>query len=195
MARRVGSLRACLIHSLPQHSLRSSVRLPFHPRQHRRSAASGVRKSTPEHTARSLLVLDAWASATLEGSSFDVDELALKVAERDRKGCCPSLDSVARAAAHVAHLAGASDGADPALAAAGSVADEDLGRPVNPEGVKRLQALGDMVKEKTEAPALVVAALAHAEIIAAGAFISHNAVVARAVEALALWIVASIRPR
>ena len=35
----------------------------------------GLRKSTPEHTARSLL-LGAWASATLEGSSFEIDELA-----------------------------------------------------------------------------------------------------------------------
>ena len=41
-----------------------------------------------------------------------------------------------------------------------------------------------MLTQKTEAPALVVAALTHAEIIAAGAFISHNAVVARAAERL-----------
>ncbi|TXJ03948.1 MAG: oxidoreductase [Aeromicrobium sp.] len=143
----------------------------------------GLRKSTPEHTARSLL-LGAWASATLEGSSFDVDELAEGGGDETAKaavrlstqllGLLPMWrTSPVQAMARI-H----------ALAAAGSVADEDLGRPVNPDGVKRLQALGDMMKEKSEAPALVVAALAHAEIIAAGAFISHNAVVARAVERL-----------
>lgn len=143
----------------------------------------GLRKSTPEHTARSLL-LGAWASASLEGSSFDVEELA------EGKG-----DATAQAAVRLStQLLGLLPmwRTSPvqalarihAIAAAGSVSPDELGRPVNPAGVQRLQNLGEMLKQKTEAPALVVAALTHAEIIAAGAFISHNSVVARAAERL-----------
>src|SRR5690606_15664567 len=69
-----------------------------------------------------------------------------------------------------------------AIAAAGSVPDEELGRPVNPDGAARLNALARMLSIPTQAPALVVAALVHAEIADAGAFASHNAVVARAAE-------------
>lgn len=143
----------------------------------------GLRKSTPEHTARSLL-LGAWASATLEGSSFELDELSAGGGDATAQaavrlstqllGLLPMWrTSPVQALARI-H----------AIAAAGSVADSELGRPVNPVGVGRLQNLGDMLKQKTDAPALVVAALTHAEIVAAGAFISHNAVVARAAERL-----------
>lgn len=143
----------------------------------------GLRKSTPEHTARSLL-LGAWASATLEGSSYEVDELAEGGGDATAQaavrlstqllGLLPMWrTSPVQALARI-H----------AIAASGSVPDDDLGRPVNPAGVTRLQNLGEMLKQKTEAPALVVAALVHAEIIAAGAFISHNSVVARAAERL-----------
>ena len=143
----------------------------------------GLRKSTPEHTSRSLL-LGAWASATLEGSSFDVDDLGSGGGDATAQaavrlstqllGLLPMWRSSPVQALARIH----------ALAASGSVSDEELGRPVNPAGVERLQNLGEMLKQKTEAPALVVAALTHAEIIAAGAFISHNAVVARAAERL-----------
>ncbi len=143
----------------------------------------GLRQSTPEHTARSLL-LGAWASATLEGSSYEVDELAEGGGDATAKaavrlstqllGLLPMWRTSPVQALAKIH----------SIAAAGSVANDDLGRPVNPAGVTRLQGLGDMLKQKTEAPALVVAALAHAEIIAAGAFISHNSVVARAAERL-----------
>ena len=43
-----------------------------------------------------------------------------------------------------------------------------------------------MIGQPTEAPGLVVAALVHAEIIAAGAFGTHNGVVGRAAERLVL---------
>ncbi len=73
-----------------------------------------------------------------------------------------------------------------ALAAGGSVDDADLGRPVNPDGVARLTELAWMIGQPTEAPGLVVAALVHAEIIAAGAFGTHNGVVGRAAERLVM---------
>ena len=73
-----------------------------------------------------------------------------------------------------------------AIAAAGSVDDVDLGRPTDAEGTARLSALARLLTAPTTAPALVVAALVHAEIASAAAFASHNGVVARAAERLVL---------
>lgn len=145
----------------------------------------GLRRSTPDHTAQSLLI-GAWANATLEGSECDLDELSsgggdatARAAVRlstELLGLLPTWQrSPVQALARI-H----------ALAAAGSVPDEDLGRPVNPAGTARLTQLASLLGAKTEGPALVVAALTHAEIAAAGAFVSHNAVVARAAERLVL---------
>ncbi|MFT4187054.1 MAG: oxidoreductase [Aeromicrobium sp.] len=143
----------------------------------------GLRRTTPEDTARALL-LGAAASASLDGGEVTPDELA------DGGG-----DAAARGALR---LSGRLLGLLPewrrspvqaiarmhALAASGSVADAELGRPVKPEGVARLRELARLLALPTEAPGMVVAALVHAEIAAAGAFASHNGVVARAAERL-----------
>lgn len=145
----------------------------------------GLRRSTPDDTARSLL-LGAAATASLEGSTYEPDVLA-----------AGGGDDVARGAVRLStELLGLLPvwNRSPiqavarmhALAAAGSVDDADLGRPVNPDGVARLTALAAMLGEPTEAPGLVVASLVHAEIASAGAFASHNAVVGRAAERLVL---------
>lgn len=145
----------------------------------------GLRRSTPDDTARSLLI-GAWATATLEGSECDLDELAAGGGDATARaavrlstellGLLPTWQRSPVQAVARLH----------ALAAAGSVPDADLGRPVNPEGTARLTQLAALLGRKTEAPALVVAALVHAEIASAGAFVSHNAVVARAAERLVL---------
>lgn len=145
----------------------------------------GLRRSTPDDTARSLLI-GAWATATLEGSECDLDELSSGGGDETARaavrlstellGLLPTWQrSPVQALARI-H----------ALASANSVPPEDQGRPVNPAGTARLTQLASMLGSRTEAPALVVAALAHAEIVAAGAFASHNAVVARAAERLIL---------
>lgn len=145
----------------------------------------GLRRSTPEDTARSLL-LGAWATASLEGCEITVDEMA-----------AGGGDATARASVRLStELLGLLHTwtASPvqaiarihALAAAGSADSADLGRPVNPDGTTRLAALARLLGRSTDAPALVVAALAHAEIASAGAFGSHNGVVGRAVERLVL---------
>lgn len=145
----------------------------------------GLRRSSPEDTAESLLQ-GAAASAQIEGSDFSVDEL--------RSG---GGDETARAAVRLSsELLGLVPvwGRSPlqaiarihALAAAGSCSSDELGRPANPVGAERLNLLSRLVSQPTEAPGLIVAALAHAEIIAAGAFVSHNGVVGRAVERLVL---------
>ncbi|MBC7595687.1 MAG: oxidoreductase [Kineosporiaceae bacterium] len=145
----------------------------------------GLRRSTPEATGESLL-LGAAATAAIEGSSYEVE--ALKAGEGDATargavllstellGLVPVWNRSPLQAIARIH----------ALAAAGSVDSSDLGRPSNPAGAERLNLLGRILGQPTEAPGLVVAALVHAEIAVAGAFASHNGVVARAVERLVL---------
>lgn len=145
----------------------------------------GLRRSTPEDTARSLL-LGAVATAALEGSPYDAATLAAGGGDAAARGAVrlstellgllPVWNRSPVQALARLH----------ALAAAGSVPDVDLGRPVNPGGVARLTALATMLGRPTDAPGLVVAALVHAEITAADAFGTHNGVVARAAERLVL---------
>lgn len=73
-----------------------------------------------------------------------------------------------------------------AIAAAGTVDDSELGRPVVGVGADRLATLARTLAAPTEAPGMVVAAIVHAEVVAAGAFASHNGLVARAAERLTL---------
>lgn len=143
----------------------------------------GLRRSTPDDTARALL-LGAAATSGLEGSAVDPDDLAAGAGDATARGALrlstellgllPVWNRSPVQALARMH----------AIAAAGSVPDEDLGRPVHPAGVARLTELARLLALPTEAPGLVVAALVHAEIVAAGAFASHNGVVARAAERL-----------
>ncbi len=145
----------------------------------------GLRRTTPEDTARSLL-LGAAATASLEGSEHDVETLAngggdatARAAVRlstELLGLVPVWRRTPVQAMARIH----------ARAAAGSVPDEDLGRPDDPDGVARLTELARLLVSPTAAPALVVAALAHAEVATCGAFSSHAGVVGRAVERLVL---------
>ncbi len=145
----------------------------------------GLRRTTPEDTARSLL-LGAAATASLEGGMVDVDELA-------RGGGDATARAAVRLSTELLALVPVwrrtplqAIARIHSIAAAGSVPDDDLGRPVDPAGAARLGELARAVSAPTEAPALVVAALAHAEIATCGAFASHDGVVGRAVERLVL---------
>lgn len=144
----------------------------------------GLRKTKPEQTAESLLV-GAHASAVLEGSESSLEEL--------RAG---SGDEIAQAAVRLSTQALslvpvlASQPLQAfarlhSLAAVGVLPDESLGRPVSPEAAARLAALGQTI-QSTSVPALMVAALVHAELATLGAFPSHNGLVARAAERLVL---------
>jgi hypothetical protein len=143
----------------------------------------GLRRVSPEDTARSLL-LGAAATATLEGSPVEADALAEGAGDATARaalrlstellGLVPvwrrtPLQAIARLHA---------------LAAAGSVADEVLGRPDG--DTTRLAALARDLGQPTQAPAMAVAAIVHAEIVASGVFSSHAGVVARAAERIIL---------
>jgi hypothetical protein len=139
----------------------------------------GLRRTTPEQTAESLL-RGAHASAVLEGSSSSLEEV--------REG---SGDEVAQAAVRVstellslvpvlgraplqafARLHALTGGASP-------------GQPVAPEAAARLQSLAQTLLA-TSAPALLVAALVHADLATSAPFADHNGLVARAAERLVL---------
>lgn len=145
----------------------------------------GLRQTTPDLTGESLL-RGAHASAALEGDEASLDELrvggggstarsALRLST-ELLGLLPTLTSAPMQALARMHT----------LAAKGDVADDDLGRPRDAAAAARLQSLGGTLAADTSAPALVVAAVAHAEIVAAAPFVSHNGIVARATERLLL---------
>lgn len=143
----------------------------------------GLRRVSPDDTARSLL-LGAAATATLEGSAVDPDALAEGAGDVTARaalrlstellGLVPvwrraPLQAIARLHA---------------LAAAGSVPDDALGRPDG--DTTHLATLARDLGKPTQAPAMAVAAIVHAEIVASGAFSSHAGVVARAAERIVL---------
>ncbi len=146
----------------------------------------GLRRTTPELTAESLL-LGAAASADLAGSTSGLNTL------RDGAG-----DPLATAAARVnaellALLPVVSRSPLQAmarlhtLAAAGLVDDDLLGRPRPMDGVAvRLQALAALLTATTSAPAIAVAGVAHGEVMALEPFEVANGLVARALERLIL---------
>jgi hypothetical protein len=144
----------------------------------------GLRRTSPEQTTESLL-RGAHASAVLEGSASSLEEV--------REG---AADETAQAALRVS--TGVLSlvpviGTSPlqalarlhALAGKGVVADDALGRPVSPEAAARLNALGSTLLS-TSVPALMVAALVHAEVVTVAPFASHNGIVARAAERLVM---------
>ncbi|MGH3716015.1 MAG: oxidoreductase [Micromonosporaceae bacterium] len=132
----------------------------------------------------------AQASAALEGSDFELEEIrggtvtdpvvqgALRVTE-----AVPRLaDQWPRAPLQVLaklHV----------FAARGLAAEPELGRPTGaaaPDLSARLDALAKLVAGATSAPALLVAAIVHAELLAVRPFATANGVVARAAARLTL---------
>jgi hypothetical protein len=149
----------------------------------------GLRRSGPDVTGESLL-RGASASARLEGSDYNVDQL--------RRG---AGDVTAQAALR---LAGQGLGVLPdwkvatvqglarlhTIAASGTLPSDRLGRPVSVEAAKRLAGLARTVAASRRAdepvPGMVLAAVVHAEVATAGAFASHNGLIARLATRLVL---------
>jgi hypothetical protein len=142
----------------------------------------GLRRTSPQLTTESLL-RGAHATAVLDGSSSSLDDV------RAGRG-----DEVAQAALRVSvELLALSPvlARSPvqalarlhALAAAGSDPDV-VGRPRDADAAGRLRQA--LVLLQGARPALVTAALLHAELVTADAFASANGIVARAAERLVL---------
>jgi hypothetical protein len=144
----------------------------------------GLRRTAPETTAESLL-RGAHASAVLEGSTSTLAELrqgegdevardAVRVST-ELLGLAPSLGRTPlQALARIHALASASEPA------------QRRGRPRDGASADRLRALGELLTGPTAGPALLLAAVVHAELATAAPFASHNGIVARAAERLLL---------
>ena len=144
----------------------------------------GLRRTSPETTAESLL-RGAHASAALEGSASTLAEV------RAGAGDHVASDAV-RVSAELLSLAPALSRTPlQALARIHAVAaavqpEAARGRPRDPAAADRLLGIGDLLTADTTAPALLVAAVVHAELATAAPFGSHNGIVARAAERLVL---------
>jgi hypothetical protein len=143
----------------------------------------GLRRTSPETTAESLLlgapasaVLEGWASALAEVRAGRGDEIAAASVRLSTEllALAPVLTRSPRQALARLH----------AVVGAGSVPVDLLGRPRDAEAAERLRTVCDLVT--AQAPALMVAAVVHAELLAAAPFASHNGIVARAAERLVL---------
>ncbi len=144
----------------------------------------GLRRTSPETTAESLL-RGAHASAVLEGSSSSLAEV------RDGAGDEVAGDAVRVSAELLGLVPVLARSPLQALArihavAAASLDAEQRGRPRDAEAAARLRDVATLLTAETSAPALLVAALVHAEVATATPFPSHNGIVARALERLVL---------
>ena len=145
----------------------------------------GLRRTSPELTAEALL-RGAWASAVLEGSASSLEDVRSgegdEIAQASVRvstellGLVPVLKSSPLQVFARLHT----------LAAGGSLPADELGRPRDAESASRLQALSARLLEETAAPAMLVAAIVHADLATSTPFASHNGIVARAAERLVL---------
>ena len=144
----------------------------------------GLRRTSPETTGESLL-RGAHASAVLAGSAASLRDV------REGAGDEVAADAV-RVSTELLSLVPVLSRAPlqalariHALAAAGEPEDR-RGRPRDAAAADRLRGVGDLLTAQTSAPALVVAAVVHAELATAAPFGSHDGIVARAAERLVL---------
>jgi hypothetical protein len=145
----------------------------------------GLRRTTPDLTVEALL-RGAHATAVLDGSTSTLEEV------RAGRG-----DAIARDAVRIS---GELLALTPVLArtplqalarlhtlaGVASMEPELLGRPRDAAAAVRLRSLADLLTTPTTAPALLVAAVVHAELVSAAPFATHNGLVARAAERLVL---------
>lgn len=131
---------------------------------------------------------DAVASAALEGHEHDLDSVragvvtdpvmqgSLRVAQA-LDGLAPRWSKAPRQVLAKLHL----------LAARGAVSGDDLGRPTDAAARSgRIDLLCSLITGGTAAPAMVLAAVVHAELLALAPFAGPNGLVARAAARLTL---------
>lgn len=141
----------------------------------------GLRRTAPAQTTESLL-RGAHASAVLAGSSASLDQV------REGAGDAMTQAAVRMSASLLSLVPVIEQSPLQAFArlhvlASGS---QSGGRPASAGAAERMSSLASMLGSTTSAPALAVAALAHAEIVAVAPFASYDGLVARAVERLVL---------
>lgn len=145
----------------------------------------GLRRTPPEFTTESLL-RGAIASGLLEGAASTEVQIRAGVGDETAQAAVrlstellslvPTLRTAPLQAFARMH----------AIAAAGVLPAEELGRPRDADSADRLRNLASRLLGQTRAPAMAVAALVHGEIATSRPFASHNGIVARGAERLVL---------
>lgn len=145
----------------------------------------GLRKTAPGLTTESLL-RGACASGVLEGSTTSLEEIRAGAGDETAQAAIrvstemlslvPLFSTAPLQAFARLH----------ALAGNGVLPDEQLGRPRDAESAERLRALSKTLLAPTKAPAMLVAAIVHADLATGTPFASHNGIIARAAERLVL---------
>ncbi len=145
----------------------------------------GLRKTSPETTGESLL-RGAHASAVLEGSGSTLEEVRAGTGDEVAQAALRVSTELLSLAPVLQRTPGQALARIHSLAATGAVTEDRLGRPRDAEAADRLRELGRVLVAPTTAPALLVAAVVHADLVAAAPFASHNGIVARAAERLVM---------
>ena len=143
----------------------------------------GLRRTSPEMTAESLL-RGAHASAVLEGSSATLAEVREGVGDEVAADAVRVSTELLSLIPVVRRTPLQALARIHALAGHGSVEPDRLGRPRDAESAGLLRTVAEIMTATTEAPALAVAAVVHAELVVNTPFPSHNGIVARAAERL-----------
>lgn len=139
----------------------------------------GLRRTTPEQTTESLL-LGAHASALLDGSAADLEQV------RAGEGDATATAAVRLSTELLAQVPVLARSPVQALARLHALTGApDPGRPVTQGAADRLQQLSRTILA-TSVPAMLLAALVHAEVATVAPFAGGNGLVARGAERLVL---------
>ena len=148
----------------------------------------GWRATTPALTAQSLL-RGAVASAQLAGSESDLAEVSAGAADPLARSALRLNTGLLALAPVLARSPLEALARMHTLAAVGLVPEAELGRPrADPRAAESLRALAGRLLRPSRAPAIAVAALAHAEIAAGEPFAAASDLVARGLERLLLMV-------
>lgn len=145
----------------------------------------GLRRTTPETTAASLLK-GAHASAVLEGSGSTLEETAAGEGDEIAQDAVRLSSSMLSLAPLLKTAPLQAIARLHAVAGQAALDAEQLGRPRDAVSADRLQGVSELLLSTEGTPALIVAAVAHADLATAAPFASHNGIVARALERLVL---------
>jgi hypothetical protein len=145
----------------------------------------GLRRTAPDLTGESLL-RGAHASAVLEGSTSSLAEVRAGAGDEAAAAAVRLSAELLAQVPVLSHSPLRVFARLHTLAGKGEVPDDELGRPRSREAAERLTGLGALLLAPTAAPALVAAAVTHAELRTVAPFASHNGIVARAAERLLL---------
>lgn len=145
----------------------------------------GRRRTLPEDTVEALLC-GAHASAVLEGSGSTLAQMREGAADQTARAALRLYAELLAQGPVLARSPLQCLARLHALAAAGTLPADQVGRPRDAAAAGRLQTLAALLTTPTRAPALAVAAVVHAEVATVAPFASHNGLVARAAERLIL---------